>query len=92
MSGVSAVSTCGPRMMSGADFLRPALVLLASTWWCTPVREQSVLAAAALDRKTTLLRDVARLMSSPHSKGGLGMSVVVVDTSNEIAGGLVVRA
>lgn len=56
------------------------------------MREQSVLAAAALDRKTTLLRDVARLMSSPHSKGGLGMSVVVVDTSNEIAGGLIVQA
>lgn len=36
--------------------------------------------------KTTLLRDVARLMSLPVSQGGLGMSVVVVDTSNEIAG------
>lgn len=36
--------------------------------------------------KTTLLRDIARLMSVPRSQGGLGMSVVVVDTSNEIAG------
>lgn len=56
------------------------------------MREQSVLAAAALARKTTLLRDVARFMSSPHCKGGLGMSVVVVDTSNEIAGWLIVKA
>jgi stage III sporulation protein SpoIIIAA len=36
--------------------------------------------------KTTLLRDVARLMSLPESQGGLGMSVVIVDTSNDIAG------
>jgi len=25
-------------------------------------------------------------MSLPHNRGGLGMSVVIVDTSNEIAG------
>lgn len=36
--------------------------------------------------KTTLLRDVARLMSIPEDQGGLGMSVVIIDTSNEIAG------
>jgi hypothetical protein len=59
---------------------------------CIPVPDQTVLnncaacGCCSLNRKTTLLRDVARLMSSPHSKGGLGMSVVVVDTSNEIAG------
>lgn len=38
------------------------------------------------DVQTTLLRDVARLMSLPPDQGGLGMSVVIVDTSNEIAG------
>ncbi len=38
--------------------------------------------------KTTLLRDVARLMSLPESEGGLGMSVVIVDTCNKIAGEL----
>lgn len=37
--------------------------------------------------KTTLLRDVARLMSNPVEAGGLGMAVIIVDTSNEIAGG-----
>ena len=36
--------------------------------------------------KTTLLRDIARLMSVPRGEGGLGLRVVVVDTSNEIAG------
>jgi stage III sporulation protein SpoIIIAA len=36
--------------------------------------------------KTTLLRDVARLMSKPENQGGLGMAVVIVDTSNETAG------
>ena len=36
--------------------------------------------------KTTLLRDVARLLSDPQEKGGLGLKVVVVDTSNEIGG------
>lgn len=37
--------------------------------------------------KTTLLRDIARILSLPVSEGGLGLAVVVVDTSNEIAGG-----
>lgn len=36
--------------------------------------------------KTTLLRDIARLMSLTPARGGLGLSVVIVDTSNEIAG------
>ena len=36
--------------------------------------------------KTTLLRDIARLMSLTPERGGLGLSVVIVDTSNEIAG------
>ncbi|WIA09841.1 hypothetical protein OEZ85_010055 [Tetradesmus obliquus] len=36
--------------------------------------------------KTTLLRDMARLMSLPPSQGGMGLAVVVVDTTNEIAG------
>jgi stage III sporulation protein SpoIIIAA len=36
--------------------------------------------------KTTLLRDVARLLSDPREKGGLGLKVVVVDTSNETGG------
>lgn len=36
--------------------------------------------------KTTLLRDIARLMSLPPSEGGLGLAVIIVDTSNEIAG------
>ncbi len=36
--------------------------------------------------KTTLLRDIARLMSLPASQGGFGLAVVIVDTSNEIAG------
>ena len=36
--------------------------------------------------KTTLLRDVARLLSEDPEQGGLGLRVVVVDTSNEIAG------
>jgi hypothetical protein len=36
--------------------------------------------------KTTLLRDIARLMSLPPAEGGLGLAVIIVDTSNEIAG------
>jgi hypothetical protein len=36
--------------------------------------------------KTTLLRDIARLLSTSTAEGGLGLRVVVVDTSNEIAG------
>lgn len=36
--------------------------------------------------KTTLLRDIARLLSLPAHQGGLGRSVIIVDTSNEIAG------
>jgi hypothetical protein len=36
--------------------------------------------------KTTLLRDIARLLSTSAAEGGLGLRVVVVDTSNEIAG------
>eukprot|EP00878_Enallax_costatus_P005606 GHUV01005879.1.p1 GENE.GHUV01005879.1~~GHUV01005879.1.p1 ORF type:complete len:850 (+),score=282.70 GHUV01005879.1:452-3001(+) len=36
--------------------------------------------------KTTLLRDIARLMSLPPEQGGLGLMVIIVDTSNEIAG------
>eukprot|EP00878_Enallax_costatus_P014210 GHUV01014864.1.p1 GENE.GHUV01014864.1~~GHUV01014864.1.p1 ORF type:complete len:289 (+),score=92.10 GHUV01014864.1:70-867(+) len=36
--------------------------------------------------KTTLLRDIARIMSLPPEEGGLGLAVVIVDTSNEIAG------
>jgi stage III sporulation protein SpoIIIAA len=36
--------------------------------------------------KTTLLRDIARLMSLPPQQGGLGLAVIIVDTSNEIAG------
>jgi energy-coupling factor transporter ATP-binding protein EcfA2 len=36
--------------------------------------------------KTTLLREIARLMSTPPEQGGLGLSVLIVDTSNEIAG------
>jgi len=36
--------------------------------------------------KTTLLRDIARLMSVPSEEGGLGLRVVVIDTSNEISG------
>jgi stage III sporulation protein SpoIIIAA len=36
--------------------------------------------------KTTLLRDIARLMSLPPEQGGLGLAVIIVDTSNEIAG------
>jgi stage III sporulation protein SpoIIIAA len=36
--------------------------------------------------KTTLLRDIARTMSDPESEGGLGLNVMVIDTSNEIAG------
>jgi stage III sporulation protein SpoIIIAA len=42
--------------------------------------------AAAGVGKTTLLRDIARLMSLPPQQGGLGLAVVIVDTSNEIAG------
>lgn len=36
--------------------------------------------------QTTLLRDIARIMSTPPEQGGLGLSVLIVDTSNEIAG------
>jgi hypothetical protein len=36
--------------------------------------------------KTTLLRDIARTMSDPVSEGGLGLNVMVIDTSNEVAG------
>ena len=36
--------------------------------------------------KTTLLRDLARVLSLDVGEGGLGLKVVVVDTSNEIAG------
>jgi len=36
--------------------------------------------------KTTLLRDIARLLGLPGHQGGLGRSVIIVDTSNEIAG------
>jgi stage III sporulation protein SpoIIIAA len=36
--------------------------------------------------KTTLLRDIARIMSTPPEQGGLGLAVIIVDTSNEIAG------
>lgn len=36
--------------------------------------------------KTTLLRDLAKLLSDPPARGGLGLAVVIVDTSNEIAG------
>jgi stage III sporulation protein SpoIIIAA len=36
--------------------------------------------------KTTLLRDIARIMSTPPEQRGLGLAVLIVDTSNEIAG------
>lgn len=36
--------------------------------------------------KASLLRDVARLMSSPTNQGGLGLSVLIVDTTSELAG------
>lgn len=36
--------------------------------------------------KTTLLRDIARILSTPPEQGGLGLAVLVVDTSNEICG------
>jgi energy-coupling factor transporter ATP-binding protein EcfA2 len=36
--------------------------------------------------KTTLLRDIARLMSASEEQGGLGLAVVVVDTYCDIAG------
>jgi stage III sporulation protein SpoIIIAA len=36
--------------------------------------------------KTTLLRDIARLLSLTPEEGGLGRKVIIVDTSNEIAG------
>jgi stage III sporulation protein SpoIIIAA len=36
--------------------------------------------------KASLLRDVARLMSNPTSQGGLGLSVLIVDTNSELAG------
>lgn len=39
--------------------------------------------------KTTLLRNIAYLLSMPSAAGGLGVSVVIVDTSNEIAGALI---
>lgn len=37
-------------------------------------------------RKTTALRDIARCLSLPPEQGGLGLAVLIVDTSNEIAG------
>jgi hypothetical protein len=36
--------------------------------------------------KRTLLRDIARLMSLPASEGGLGLSVVMVDTDGQLTG------
>jgi hypothetical protein len=36
--------------------------------------------------KRTLLRDIARLMSLPASDGGLGLSVVVIDTDGQLTG------
>jgi ABC-type uncharacterized transport system fused permease/ATPase subunit len=36
--------------------------------------------------KRTLLRDIARLMSLPASEGGLGLSVVLVDTDGQLTG------
>lgn len=50
-------------------------------------RAQSLLVLGAPSRgKTTLLRDIARIMSTPPDQGGLGLAVLVVDTSNEICG------
>lgn len=37
--------------------------------------------------KTTLLRDIARLLSLTPQQGGLGRKVIICDTSNEICGG-----
>jgi hypothetical protein len=36
--------------------------------------------------KRTLLRDIARLMSLPASDGGLGLSVVLIDTDGQLTG------
>jgi hypothetical protein len=36
--------------------------------------------------KRTLLRDIARLMSLPASEGGLGLSVVLIDTDGQLTG------
>jgi hypothetical protein len=36
--------------------------------------------------KTTLLRDIARVMSLPEEQGGMGLAVLVVDTYCDIAG------
>jgi stage III sporulation protein SpoIIIAA len=56
---------------------------------CTPFscRAQSLLVLGKPGTgKTTLLRDIARIMSTPPQQGGLGLAVLIVDTSNEIAG------
>jgi hypothetical protein len=36
--------------------------------------------------KRTLLRDIARLMSLPIDQGGLGLSVMVIDSHGELTG------
>lgn len=36
--------------------------------------------------KTTLLRDLARALSLSPEQGGFGRNVIIVDSSNEIAG------
>lgn len=41
--------------------------------------------------KTALLRDVARLMSNPECIGGLGMTVLCLDTHGDLAGELVLK-
>ena len=61
--------------------LRPALAAFSC-------RAQSLLVLGKPGTgKTTLLRDIARIMSTPPQQGGLGLAVLIVDTSNEIAGG-----
>jgi energy-coupling factor transporter ATP-binding protein EcfA2 len=53
-----------------------------------PCRAQSLLVLGKPGTgKTTLLRDIARIMSTPPQQGGLGLAVLIVHTSNEIAGG-----
>jgi stage III sporulation protein SpoIIIAA len=60
--------------------LRPALAAFSC-------RAQSLLVLGKPGTgKTTLLRDIARIMSTPPQQGGLGLAVLIVDTSNEIAG------